>query len=120
MSKIIRLFATVILFIGYEPVQQQPATPETTQDVEQSTDTTNEPSQQDLASEATTKRELQRVVEEKEGVVENNVVKALDYLVIGAHGNECWAYSAYGRKVEQAIELRKSGARLTTSPSASS
>ena len=59
------------------------------------------------------KRELQRVVEEKEGVVEKNVVNALDYLVIGANGNECWAYSAYGRKVEQAIDLRKAGARLT-------
>ena len=40
-------------------------------------------------------------------------MNALDYLVIGANGNECWAYSAYGRKVEQAIELRKSGSRLT-------
>lgn len=59
------------------------------------------------------KRELQKVVEEKQGKVEKSVVKGLDYLVIGADGNECWAYSAYGRKVEQAIEYRKSGEKLT-------
>ena len=59
------------------------------------------------------KRELQRVVEENQGTVKTNVVKDLDYLVIGADGNECWAYSAYGRKVEQAIEYRKSGEKIT-------
>ncbi len=58
------------------------------------------------------KRILQGVVEQKEGIVEKNVVKSLDYLIIGAAGNDCWAYSAYGRKVEQAISLRKSGAKL--------
>ena len=59
------------------------------------------------------KRELQKVVEEQLGTVKENVVMDLDYLVIGADGNECWAYSAYGRKVEQAIEYRKSGKKLT-------
>ena len=59
------------------------------------------------------KRELEKVVENNKGTVKNNVVKGLDYLVIGAAGNECWAYSAYGRKVEQAIAERKSGAKLT-------
>jgi hypothetical protein len=41
-----------------------------------------------------------------------SVTKTLDYLVIGADGNPCWAYSAYGRKVEQAVHLRKKGVRL--------
>ncbi len=36
----------------------------------------------------------------------------VDYLVIGAEGNPCWAYACYGRKVEKAVELRKSGVRL--------
>lgn len=34
------------------------------------------------------------------------------YLVIGADGNPCWAYACYGRKVEKAVELRKTGARI--------
>lgn len=59
------------------------------------------------------KRELQQAVVDKSGIIENSVVKALDYLVIGAGGNECWAYAAYGRKVEAAIELRKNGQPLT-------
>lgn len=41
-----------------------------------------------------------------------NMSKKVDYLVIGSEGNPCWAYACYGRKVEQAIELRKAGARL--------
>jgi hypothetical protein len=40
------------------------------------------------------------------------VTQKLDYLVIGADGNPCWAYACYGRKVEKAVELRKAGARL--------
>lgn len=59
-----------------------------------------------------TKQVLQTAVLEKQGVIEQRVVQALDYLIVGADGNECWAYSAYGRKVEQAITMRKQGSRL--------
>lgn len=31
------------------------------------------------------------------------------YLVIGAGGNQCWAFACYGRKVEKAMGLRKAG-----------
>ena len=46
------------------------------------------------------------------GRVSNSVTPALDYLIIGADGNPCWAYACYGRKVEKAVELRKEGYRL--------
>ncbi len=59
------------------------------------------------------KKVLQKVVEEKRGTVKANVAGDLNYLVIGADGNECWAYSAYGRKIEEAIEYRKSGEKIT-------
>ena len=36
----------------------------------------------------------------------------VNYLVIAAEGNPCWAYSCYGRKVEKAVQLRKSGIRV--------
>jgi len=39
----------------------------------------------------------------------NNVTQETNYLVIGNDGNPCWAFSCYGRKVEQAVKLRKSG-----------
>jgi hypothetical protein len=38
--------------------------------------------------------------------------RALDYMVFGTAGNPCWAYACYGRKVEQAVALRKEGYRL--------
>lgn len=46
------------------------------------------------------------------GKLAPNMSKKVDYLVIGSEGNPSWAYACYGRKVEQAIELRRSGVRL--------
>jgi hypothetical protein len=46
------------------------------------------------------------------GDVLNGVNAKLNYLVIGADGNPCWAYACYGRKVEKAVELRKKGKRI--------
>lgn len=42
----------------------------------------------------------------------NSVIDSLDYLIVGADGNPCWAYACYGRKVEKAVELRKKGRRV--------
>ena len=36
----------------------------------------------------------------------------MDYLIVGADGNPCWAFACYGRKIEKAMELRKAGARI--------
>lgn len=38
-----------------------------------------------------------------------NVTSQTQYLVVGTGGNPCWAFSCYGRKVEKAVDLRKSG-----------
>lgn len=46
------------------------------------------------------------------GQLTNSVSAKVNYLVIGADGNPCWAYACYGRKVERAVALRKDGARL--------
>lgn len=46
------------------------------------------------------------------GEVVPTVSAKVNYLVIGADGNPCWAYACYGRKVEKAVELRKSGVRV--------
>jgi hypothetical protein len=52
------------------------------------------------------------IVERLGGIVAGSVSKKLDYLIIGADGNPCWAYACYGRKVEMAVTLRKEGARI--------
>lgn len=46
------------------------------------------------------------------GKVANTVTRSLNYLVVCADGNPCWAYACYGRKVEEAVALRKTGAPL--------
>ncbi|ACL76176.1 BRCT domain-containing protein [Ruminiclostridium cellulolyticum] len=53
--------------------------------------------------------DIQNIVESLGGKFKNTVTKDTKYLVIGDNGNPCWAFSCYGRKVEQAVTLRKSG-----------
>lgn len=53
--------------------------------------------------------DIQNIVESLGGKFKNSVTKDTKYLVIGDNGNPCWAFSCYGRKVEQAVDLRKKG-----------
>lgn len=43
------------------------------------------------------------------GIVSSDVSSVTNYLIVADHGNPTWAFSCYGRKVEQAINLRKQG-----------
>ncbi len=60
-------------------------------------------------SERYTRRQLAEIVTRLGGMFSDRVTYDVDYLVIGADGNPCWAFACYGRKVEQAISYRKSG-----------
>ena len=64
------------------------------------------------ASSRYTRKELAATVERLGGNFSQNITKSVKYLIIGANGNPCWAYACYGRKVEKAVELRKSGVRV--------
>ncbi|THD03908.1 BRCT domain-containing protein [Rhodanobacter lindaniclasticus] len=64
------------------------------------------------ASARYTRRKLAETVSDLGGHVASGPGKKVDYLVIGADGNPCWAFACYGRKVEKAVELRKSGVRI--------
>lgn len=59
------------------------------------------------------RREIEAVVTQLGGRPHPRVVKDLDYLIVAAERSLSWAFSCYGRKVEAAMALRKSGARLT-------
>lgn len=54
--------------------------------------------------------EIAAVIEQLGGTVTGSVSRKTDYLVVGNAGNPCWAYACYGRKIEQAMALRKEGA----------
>lgn len=58
------------------------------------------------------RRKLAETVSELGGQIASGPGKKVDYLVIGADGNPCWAFACYGRKVEKAVELRKSGVKI--------
>lgn len=64
------------------------------------------------ASERAKRSDIQVIVEKRRARFINSINKNLDYLVIGNAGNPCWAFSCYGRKVEEAIDLRKSGNKV--------
>lgn len=58
------------------------------------------------------RHEFEKLVANLGGKSAKNISKSVDYLIIGADGNPCWAYSCYGRKVEAAVNLRKEGHSL--------
>lgn len=64
------------------------------------------------ASTRYTRTHLAETVNRLGGEVVPSMTAKVRYLVIGANGNPCWAYACYGRKVERAVELRKSGVRV--------
>lgn len=64
------------------------------------------------ASERYPRSALVAIVERLGGTVASSVTTKVDYLIIGADGNPCWAYACYGRKVAQAVELRKQGSQI--------
>lgn len=59
-----------------------------------------------------TRKEIAEVVTQLGGVFRNNVSSKTDYLIVGNAGNPCWAYACYGRKIEEAMELRKNGGHI--------
>ena len=64
-------------------------------------------------SKKATRTEIATIVENAGGKYIDNVSEKTDYLIVGAGGNPCWAYSCYGRKVEKAMTLRKKGKSIT-------
>lgn len=55
---------------------------------------------------------IAQIIESKGGKHHDNIIDNTDYLVVGNEGNPCWAFSCYGRKVEKAVTMRKSGKEI--------
>ncbi len=64
------------------------------------------------ASNKTTREGFKNIVTSLNGNFSTSISSKTNYLVIGNEGNPCWAYSCYGRKVEDAIKLRKNGHKI--------
>lgn len=64
-------------------------------------------------SERATRNEIADLITSIGGNFNSNITKKTQYLIVGNAGNPCWAFSCYGRKIEDAISRRKSGQKLT-------
>lgn len=56
--------------------------------------------------------EIAKIINSLGGRFNADVSKKVDYLIVGSSGNPCWAYSCYGRKIEDAVRLRRTGAKI--------
>lgn len=56
--------------------------------------------------------EIAKIITELGGIFRTDISKKIDYLIVGNSGNPCWAYACYGRKIEDAMVLRKNGAKI--------
>ena len=59
-----------------------------------------------------TRKELSDLIVQLGGFFKNNVSSKTDYLIVGNAGNPCWAYACYGRKIEEAVNIRKNGGKI--------
>ena len=64
------------------------------------------------ASTRATRKEISTIVTSAGGKFTDSITKKVEYLVVGAEGNPCWAYSCYGRKIEKVMEMRKAGSTI--------
>lgn len=56
--------------------------------------------------------EIADVIADLGGTLRSSVSAKTDYLIVGNSGNPCWAYACYGRKIEEAVTLRRAGAKV--------
>lgn len=59
-----------------------------------------------------TRNNFETLIKSLGAQVSSSVTKNVNYLIVGAEGSQSWAYSCYGRKVEQAVSLRKGGHKI--------
>lgn len=58
------------------------------------------------------RRSVVDAIQAKGGLPGSSVTKKANYLVIGEVGSQAWRHSSYGRKIEEAVDLRESGGRI--------
>lgn len=63
-------------------------------------------------SERAKRKEIAELIESLGGKFNNSLTNKTEYLIVGNKGNPCWAFSCYGRKIEDAIKRRQSGQKL--------
>ena len=52
------------------------------------------------------------LIEKAGGIIDKNIKKATDYIVIGVKGSESWKTGNYGSKIQKAVELNEKGSDI--------
>lgn len=58
------------------------------------------------------KSELSALLEERGAIIKSNVVKNLDYLIVGNQGSGQWVQGNYGTKIKKAMEYNDKGSNI--------
>lgn len=58
------------------------------------------------------KSDFAKLLVDRGAIVKNNVVKSLNYLIVGDRGSELWAHGNYGTKVKKAMEFNEKGGKI--------
>ncbi len=58
------------------------------------------------------RKDCEKAVADAGGIPKGSVTSSLDYLVVGLMGNEDWAHSTFGRKIQQAIDFNAKGRNI--------
>lgn len=58
------------------------------------------------------RREIAEKIELYGGIMVDRISSNLNYLIVCDEKNTCWAFTCYGRKIEEAIKHRKQGRKL--------
>ena len=59
-----------------------------------------------------TRAKVHAAIGSRGGIAGERVTSATSYLVIGSFASRDWAHTSYGRKIEEAVALRRDGQRL--------
>ena len=62
--------------------------------------------------ESGSRTEISNRLEQMGAVINNHVVKSVDFLIVGGNGSNAWASGNYGTKVKKALELQEKGSKI--------
>lgn len=62
------------------------------------------------------RRTVTEAIESRMGVIRSSVSQATDYVIVGEVGSRDWLHSSYGRKIQDAMDLRNQGAPISIVP----
>lgn len=60
-----------------------------------------------------TRNEVFALIEKSGGIIDKNVKKSTDFVVVGSKGSENWKTGNYGSKIQKAMEYNENGSKIT-------